>query len=142
MSYEFKKLSDVDVVAEPAESANVLIEENGVIKKAPKTTVGGDNNICFVINYNTETIICNKQFDEILDLLFSGFPCFNCFYISNDSDNYFWTSSLKSVKPLDGSENLVTVQSNVEQLVLTDDDWNYFTYFKNGEISWLSGGLS
>ena len=38
---EFKKLSDVEVVVEPTESANVLIEENGVIKKAPKTAVGG-----------------------------------------------------------------------------------------------------
>jgi hypothetical protein len=38
---EFKKLSDVEVVAEPLETANVLIEENGVIKKAPKTAVGG-----------------------------------------------------------------------------------------------------
>lgn len=38
---EFKRLSDVEVVAEPTESANVLIEENGVIKKVPKTTVGG-----------------------------------------------------------------------------------------------------
>ena len=41
MAYEFKKLSDVEVVAEPTESANVLIEEDGVIKKAPKTAVGG-----------------------------------------------------------------------------------------------------
>lgn len=41
MAYEFKKLSAVEVVAEPDESANVLIEENGVIKKAPKTAVGG-----------------------------------------------------------------------------------------------------
>lgn len=40
---EFKRLSDVEVVAEPTESANVLIEENGVIKKAPKTAVGGGN---------------------------------------------------------------------------------------------------
>lgn len=40
---EFKKLSDVEVVAEPTESANVLIEENGVIKKAPKTAVGGSS---------------------------------------------------------------------------------------------------
>ena len=30
---EFKKLSDVEVVAEPTESANVLIEEDGEIKK-------------------------------------------------------------------------------------------------------------
>lgn len=38
---EFKRLSDVEVVAEPSETANVLIEENGIIKKAPKTAVGG-----------------------------------------------------------------------------------------------------
>ena len=38
---EFKRLSDVEVIAEPSESANVLIEEDGVIKKAPKTAVGG-----------------------------------------------------------------------------------------------------
>lgn len=41
---EFKKLSDVEVVAEPTESANVLIEENGVIKKAPVSEVGGGSN--------------------------------------------------------------------------------------------------
>ena len=41
MSYEFKRLSDVDIVETPSETANVLIEEDGVIKKAPKTAVGG-----------------------------------------------------------------------------------------------------
>lgn len=38
---EFKKLSDVEVVETVSDVANVLIEENGVIKKAPKTAVGG-----------------------------------------------------------------------------------------------------
>lgn len=41
MAYNFKSIADVEVVAEPTESANVLIEENGVIKKASKTAVGG-----------------------------------------------------------------------------------------------------
>ena len=41
MAYNFKSIADVEVVAEPTESANVLIEENGIIKKAPKTAVGG-----------------------------------------------------------------------------------------------------
>lgn len=41
MAFEFKKLSDVEVVETPADTANVLIEENGVIKKAPRTAVGG-----------------------------------------------------------------------------------------------------
>lgn len=38
---EFKKLSDVEVVETVSDSANVLIEEEGVIKKAPKSQVGG-----------------------------------------------------------------------------------------------------
>ena len=41
MDYGFKKLSDVEVVETPNEAAHVLIEENGVIKKAPKDEVGG-----------------------------------------------------------------------------------------------------
>lgn len=48
---EFKRLSDVEVVAEPTESANVLIEEDGVIKKAPKTAVGGNSKWDAVIEY-------------------------------------------------------------------------------------------
>lgn len=38
---EFKKLSAVEAVNEVADTANVLIEENGIIKKAPKSAVGG-----------------------------------------------------------------------------------------------------
>lgn len=49
---EFKRLSDVEVVAEPAESANVLIEEDGVIKKAPKTAVGGGGEWDAVIHFD------------------------------------------------------------------------------------------
>ena len=51
---EFKRLSDVDVVAEPIESANVLIEENGVVKKAPKSVIGAqeyDLDIEIVVSY-------------------------------------------------------------------------------------------
>ena len=38
---EFKKLSAVETVEVVSDAANVLIEENGVIKRAPKTEVGG-----------------------------------------------------------------------------------------------------
>lgn len=44
MAYNFKSIADVEVIAEPAESANVLIEENGVIKKTPKSAIGGASN--------------------------------------------------------------------------------------------------
>ena len=54
MAYEFKKLSDVEVVAEPTETANILIEENGVIKKAPKTAVGGAGSTADIILVDDE----------------------------------------------------------------------------------------
>jgi hypothetical protein len=41
MSYEFKRLSDTEMVATVGDSASILIEENGVIKRAPKDEVGG-----------------------------------------------------------------------------------------------------
>lgn len=41
MAYEFKKLGDVEVVETPMDTANVLIEEDGVIKKVAKDEVGG-----------------------------------------------------------------------------------------------------
>lgn len=43
MAYGFKNLATVDAVTEAAESANVLIEENGKIKKVPKKQIGGGN---------------------------------------------------------------------------------------------------
>lgn len=38
---EFKKLSAVEAVASVSDTASVLIEEEGVIKRAPKGEVGG-----------------------------------------------------------------------------------------------------
>ena len=38
---EFKRLGEVTLVEEAVDTANVLIEENGEIKRVPKTEVGG-----------------------------------------------------------------------------------------------------
>ena len=43
MATEFKKLSEVAVLEEAAETAHVLIEENCEIYRVPKTAVGGGN---------------------------------------------------------------------------------------------------
>ena len=40
MAIEFKKLSEVATLEEVAETAYVLIEENGEIYRVPKTAVG------------------------------------------------------------------------------------------------------
>ena len=41
MATEFKKLSEVTALEEVAETAYVLIEENGEIYRVPKSLVGG-----------------------------------------------------------------------------------------------------
>lgn len=38
---EFRRLSDVSLIEEASDIANVLVEENGEIKRVPKTQVGG-----------------------------------------------------------------------------------------------------
>lgn len=45
MATEFKKLSEVTTLEEAAETAYVLIEENGEIYRVPKTAVGGAGGI-------------------------------------------------------------------------------------------------
>ena len=51
MAYRFKSFADVDRVETPAENANVLVEENGFMKKVPLDAVGGgeDNTTYMVI---------------------------------------------------------------------------------------------
>lgn len=45
MARDFKKLSEVTMLEEAAETAYVLIEENGEIYRVPKTSVGGAGGI-------------------------------------------------------------------------------------------------
>lgn len=58
MAYEFTKLSDVTLADTLDASANVLVEENGEIKKAPKSVIGAqadwnetdDTNPAYILN--------------------------------------------------------------------------------------------
>lgn len=78
---EFKKLSAVDAVETVSETAHVLIEEDGVIKRAPKEEVGGkkeEYDIDIVAFYdngnNTWDYQVNKMctYDELVAKLSNG----------------------------------------------------------------------
>lgn len=91
---DFKKLSEVDLVEEVSDTANVLIEEDGIIKRAPKTKVGGagsdsviktaiitssayDSHISNVTPYvgDPTTYSCkNMTFEEAYEALTTGVP--------------------------------------------------------------------
>ena len=73
MAYNFKSIADVEVVAEPTESANVLIEENGVIKKAPKTAVGGGGvHTVLIDGLNENKITVTDGIYEALEAFLDG----------------------------------------------------------------------
>lgn len=55
---EFKRLGEVTLVEEAVDTANVLIEENGEIKRVPKTEVGGTG-------FPT-AIIKDSEYDNVL----------------------------------------------------------------------------
>ena len=101
----FVKLSNVDMVTEPTESANVLIEENGEIKRAPKSAVGGakevepdmvisiDKSSFYIYNngLNPEEIrIVSGSIDNIQNaLLNQRMPVVKIVHYNNDSNHYF-----------------------------------------------------
>lgn len=83
MAYNFKSIADVDIVTEPSETANVLIEEDGVIKKAPKTAIGGgeyvlDMDITCSYDPEEDDMVCDytihniDTFANIKNKLFNG----------------------------------------------------------------------
>lgn len=58
MPYDFIKISDVDLVENPNESVNVIVEDNGDIKRVPKSAIGAqadwnetdDKNPAYILN--------------------------------------------------------------------------------------------
>ena len=95
---EFKRLSDVEVVAEPAESANVLIEEDGVIKKAPKTAVGGAGgsgcNTYFVVAVDTggsSTRFVTKGIYEAVKNMLDNYVPIQIIVITNDGNECLYS---------------------------------------------------
>lgn len=58
MSYEFKTLGSVEALTEVPENANVLVEVDGAIKRAPGGALGGSSS-----SSNGGTFVLHKDYD-------------------------------------------------------------------------------
>lgn len=77
---EFKRLSEVELTENISDTSTILIEENGDIKRAPKSKVGGgaeglivavtDEYLDYV--YNDNMFIIAENYDPIYDTLCKG----------------------------------------------------------------------
>lgn len=142
----FKKLSDVEVVAEPAESANILIEEDGVIKKAPKTAVGGaggvEPDLVIAINAffsNSPTDLTAEQFsiesgslESVKDTLVAGnIPVVKVKYYFYKNDGYSVGASehLCGVEKYADSMSFYYENMNGQHVIFMDlSDSSYISY--------------
>lgn len=94
MAYNFKSIADVDVVEELSEEAHVLIEEDGVIKRAPKTVApfgGGGGGALFITGRSHQQ--ANYTYAEILEAFNSG----KILYLTNYTD----TDAVQTLKTYD-----------------------------------------
>lgn len=73
---EFKRLSDVTLVTEVEDTANVLVEVGGEIKKVNKKEVGGAGGYVMVLNESNFAFMgtneCTANYDEMYDVLMEG----------------------------------------------------------------------
>lgn len=70
---EFKKLSAVEKIEKPSDTANVLIEENGIVKKAPKTAVGGADEKTYYIWHTKDSLTATEGlYDAIKTKVFEN----------------------------------------------------------------------
>ena len=92
MTVEFKKLAGVDTVETATDAANVLIEEDGVITRVPKTEVGGSGGEPEVViidrSGGTEHIGYVKQ--KMIDSLDNNIP--TIFYLKGSNGIYLVSS--------------------------------------------------
>ena len=142
MSYNFKSIADTQVVAEPSESVHVLIEENGEIKRAPKTAVGGaggSESLAILFNSGNwvggdsgyELIyVTEGLYEKVLESLSNNCCCnlsVNRQYI-NESDGYveFQTCFIRQIR----------YYANTDASILIEfDNCSYYIYcYPDGRI--------
>ena len=130
---EFKKLSDVEVVAEPTKSANVLIEENGVIKKAPKTAVGGaGGSDTYYVFFDQDNNITTTDglYDAIIQNLYIDYVGINVKVLMlGNSHVYEYPVSEYVCNDLSGNESISVNCGNGGPSVFLRKDGNHSYYW-------------
>lgn len=124
MAYEFKKLSAVEAVETPADTAHVLIEEDGVIKRIPKSKVGG---VKVASTAKVGQTLAVKAIDE------NGMPIeWECADAGTQSDwNEFDETSMAYVKNKPFYKKMSLF---IEEQTLNPDDYYYYDWVNSYNV--------
>ena len=74
MSYNFKKIMDLELVNEVPEGANVLIEADGATKRLPSTAIKSEDGgaLLFTMCSEDTAVKCNVDASKAVDLIANG----------------------------------------------------------------------
>lgn len=114
MSYEFKKLGDVEALEEVPENANALIEVDGAIKRVPGSNLGGGGGGVQVatLNFIHATVdssgcfvgVCNEMtYEEAYERLTSGQSIAITILTDSGTNIYLSTPTSVSVNTSNGN---------------------------------------
>lgn len=130
---DFKKLSTVELTEEIKDTTTVLIEEDGVIKRAPKGKVGGENNPTKLSDLENDLFYAKidrvAAFDEVT---MNGF-------FEDDGTRYkisVWDEPFSLNFPLKYGQNCVVIWDGVEYTAtVEEDEGGYYigqNYYRSG----------
>lgn len=97
MALDFTRLSDVTLVEEATETANVLIEEGGEIKRMPKQEYlpnigGGFDAIISIDNDTNECTLLHGSYESVRNKMLSGICPSVWIYRTSGMDMYYTVS--------------------------------------------------
>lgn len=127
MDYEFKDIATVDMVETVADTASVLIEEDGIIKRAPKSEVGGggtSTGLSIIYEDYTLKYASDGIYTALLDILNNCIPVdINIWnrYVDGDINKMF----KKEISSIDYYEDYIQIN---------DTNAYYYIIRSNGDV--------
>ena len=126
MNYEFKDIATVDMVETVADTASVLIEEDGIIKRAPKSEVGGGTSTGLSIIYEDYTL--KYASDGIYTALLDIFN--NCIPV----DINIWCRDVDGDTNRMHKQNISNIDYYEDYIQINDNSGYYYIIRSNGDI--------
>lgn len=135
MAYEFKSIADVEVVEKPSDTANVLIEENGIVKKAPKTAVGGADEKTYYIWHTKDSLTATEGlYDAIKTKIFENQEDIHIRVIDNVRENRLSRYDIVSYSSFDNYASF-TIEGHGGDFYAVN-----YSIHKDGTIGFYDGG--
>lgn len=135
MALEFKKLSEVTTTQTVSNSAKLLIEDGGEIKRVPKSVVGGssggaDGIVTFTL-FDSE-YSCSHTFAEFAEMYDN--LTLNMVYFRDLSEGRYYFDTVTRIDPYDSGGSIVNIgdtANNAEYFMINTS----FQFFKDGSIA-------